>query len=200
LHFSTNFLNYYGDFKMKFKMLILSLSLILLSISVSYSNHPDCFPDCDKISRPPITYSVDHFDCGTCFYDVYYQECIINGISTFLIDSVLAHNTNLECCQGTATNNPVVSGYILDEAGLQISLTGVGADSFSVYTPSRCWKWEGTLGPYGIHNAVLVYCDEDFSCCELRYRREKGEMIFWGWRHYGPENCDLFQACMQICD
>ncbi len=169
---------------MKFKLLILSLPLILLPISASHSNE-NCFPTgCEKILKTPITYSVVQPTCGTCFYDVYYSECIINGNSIFIIDSIHAKSTNPPCCQGTATNDPIVSGFILQEAARLINPGGV-------YTPSRCWKWFGILGPHGVHNAVFVPCDYDISCC----------YFYSGtWAKYGPDTCIIEQGCMQICD
>lgn len=184
---------------MKFKILLLSLSLILLSISASYSNE-DCFPDCEKVSKTPITYSVVQPTCGVCSYKVFYSECIISGKSVFLIDSIQAITSNPTCCQGTAVNDPIVSGFILIEAGRVISLTGVGSSPFSVFTPSRCWKWVGTLGPSGTHNAVFLPCDVDESCCEFTYSVSGGVSTFRGWVHHGPENCDIQEGCLQICD
>ena len=38
-----------------------------------------------------------------------------------------------------------------------------------IYTPSRCWKWEGNLGPDPLHNAVLKPCIDAISCCKFTY-------------------------------
>ncbi len=149
----------------------------------------------------PITYSVFHARCNlTCTYTVFYSECIINNVSIFLIDSIQADGNNDPCCQGTATNDPMVAGYILDEAGRLISLTGIGSDTINVYTPSRCWKWEGTLGPFGIHDAVLVPCDNGISCCRIIYVIEAGVSTIISRYSSGPMTCDPTEACMRICD
>ncbi len=183
------------------KKVVLFLALITISTLTAFSQ-PGCFPDdCDNVAQAPITYSVFHPSCNlTCTYTVFYSECIIENVSTFLIDSVAASPYNDPCCQGTATNDPMVAGYILDEAGRLISLTGIGSDTINVYTPSRCWKWEGTLGPSGIHNAVLVTCDHGISCCIMIYVIEGGDSEIIGTYSSGLMTCDPTEACMRICD
>jgi len=183
---------------MKKQLFILAVSLFFIFNINVFS---ECFPDCAKVAKPPIVYSVVQPYChATCFYTVYYSECIINGKSYFLIDSIGGHSTNHPCCQGTAVNDPIVSGFILTEAGRLISLTGIGSSPFSVFTPSKCRKWVGTLGPVPVHNAVLVPCDFGISCCEFIYTIINGESTLTGTNTDGPNTCLPEEACMQICD
>jgi len=76
-------------------------------------------------------------------------------------------NSHSSCCSGTAINDPIVSGYILDDAANQIAQQNGG--TAIIYTPSICWKWEGNLGPDPLHNAVLIPCGTTVSCCIYYY-------------------------------
>jgi hypothetical protein len=156
-----------------------------------------------SIDNLTITYSVNHPNCGECVYTVNYKSCLVNGVSTFLINSISADPNNPTCCQGTAVNDPIVSGYILDEAARLISLTGTGApdNQYNVYTPSRCWAWEGMLGPEGIHTAVLVPCGTNQSCCIYTYEVINGYADLIDIEQSGVQDCLNGDApCFSICD
>ncbi len=179
---------------MKIKLFISLLIVILISQADLKSQ---CFPEgCFLTRAASKEYTVDHKRCGNCTYTVFFRECIQNGNSVILIDSIVASPSNPECCQGTAINDPIVSGYILEEAAKQAAESGVGITR-SVYTPSKCYKWVGTLGPVPIHRAVLVPCDIGISCCEFTYN-SSGQLI--ERNSYGSNYCDYDQACFKICD
>ena len=114
--------------------------MILFSSITTYSQCLDCQTYTPKT---PITYSVNQLNCGQCTYTVYYSECATQP-GSFLIDKIQASPSNLPCCQGTAVNNPIVSGMILDEGANQIAQANGG--TVTIYTPSRllamdryCW-------------------------------------------------------------
>jgi hypothetical protein len=145
------------------KKLILLLLFSLINIFYSYSQCLDC--QYFEI-KEPITYQVNQPNCGTCSYTVFYRAC--NSIQgSFLIDSIRASSSNPSCCQGTAINDPIVSGFILDKAADTIAQQNGGI--VIIYTSSRCWKWEGQLGPGPLHQAVLVPCGTAVSCCIYYY-------------------------------
>ena len=184
------------------KIVFWVILIIFASITKSYSQ-PGCFLDtCEgnSESMPPITYQVNQVGCGTCTYTVNYSVCYQDGVSFFLINSIAADITNPPCCFGTAQNDPIISGYILEEAARLISLTGTGSPNnrYSIYTPSRCWRWEGLLGPYPIHDAVFVPCGDGISCCRFDYEVIEGESDLIGITPINEEECSG-DGCFQIC-
>lgn len=78
-------------------------------------------------------------------------------VQELIIREIQASSSNPPCCQGTAINDPIVSGYILDKAADTIAQQNGG--TAIIYTPSRCWKWDGIVGPNGINAAVLKPCN-----------------------------------------
>ena len=178
--------------------------MIVFNIIESYSG---CFNDTcvggTSIDNLTITYSVNQPNCGACTYTVNYGKCFISGTSVFLINSISADPNNPTCCQGTAVNDPIVSGYILDEAARLISLTGTGSpdNKYKIYTPSRCWEWEGMLGPEGIHTAVLVTCGENQSCCIYTYEVINGYADLIDIEARGVQDCrNGDPPCFPICE
>lgn len=178
------------------KFIIMSLYFIFLFNIKVFS---DCPPldSCIKVPLPDIFYSVPQPGClSLCAYMVHYYQCLPSG--AFVIDSIVADTNNHPCCEGSATNSPIISYDILREAAKMISQTA-GSGSFSIFLPDKCWKWEGTLGPHGIHNAVLVPCDEGISCCEFIFDVIDGVATLRHSQSWGVNTCKPEDACMQIC-
>lgn len=167
-------------------ILFLSIILALFSSVSSFSQCLDCQ---DYSPELQITYSVNQLNCGTCTYTVFYKECQTQP-GKFLISKIEASPSNLPCCQGTAVNNPIVSGMILDEAANQIA----NEATVTIYTPSRCWQWIGTVGPDGIHHAVMEPCGSAISCCIYTY--ENGVLI--SLQAIGEVGC-YNEGCMPLC-
>lgn len=181
---------------MKKHLFLLVFPLLAFFSFESYSEDDCEIPgDCDGnwVPQTSITYTVTQVGCGaTCEYTVNYSECTTGGVTVHRIDNIEATSTNPSCCQATATNDPIVSGYILEEAARLISLTGT---SGRVYLPSKCWKWVGTVGPSGIHDAVLESCPTD-SCCEFIYNGGVLQQV----NSSGFPSCqDPGDPCMIIC-
>ena len=174
------------------KYLILISTIILLVSSTIVYSQPHCYP-C-PIGNPEmnITYTVSQINCGSCTYTVFYEEGC-PGI--FLIKRIVADNSNPPCCQGTAINDPIVSGYILDAAADTIAAGTI--DSIWIYTPSRCWQWEGFLGPGPLHSAVLEPCGTAESCC--RYTYFNG--VFVRRESFGVQECrNDPEGCFPLCE
>jgi len=174
---------------MKFKIFVLSLALILVSVFTLYCEEKPVCPFCATYTGPfSISFSVAQTGCGTCNYEVVYKMCIVESV--ILIDYISADATNAPCCFGTAANDPIVSGFILDAAGQAIRNNH---QSLDIYTPSNCWRWKGTLGPGGIHSAVLLKCEDEVdNCC-----------IFKGTAFVlveGSEDCFFSTECLPLCD
>ena len=149
---------------MKIYLFLITLCTLIISSTVAYSQSP-CYPCPPSNSEMSITYTVSQINCGSCTYTVFYEE---GCPGTFLIKRIVADNSNPTCCQGTAINDPMVSGYILDEAANQIAQQVGG--TITIYTPSKCWQWAGFLGPGPLHNAVLIPCGTAISCCIFHYQ------------------------------
>lgn len=158
--------------------LIIKTVIFVLSMYTLFSQAP-CYP-CPDAFPQPITYTVNQINCGLCTYTVYFEE---GCPGTFIIKEIRASSSNPPCCLGTAINDPIVSGYILDEAANQIVQQNGG--TATIYTPSRCWQWEGYLGPDPLHNAVLVPCSNVVSCCVYEYSGG----VLENRAIFGIENC-----------
>lgn len=84
---------------------------------INLQSQEPCYP-CSEASQQTITYTVNQVNCGLCTYTVYCEEgCPV----TFILREIRASSSNPPCCQGTAINDPIVSGYLLDEAANQIA-------------------------------------------------------------------------------
>ncbi len=182
------------------KKVVLILVLIAISTLTTYAQ-TNCFPGCGDGEHLSLDFYYFHPRCNLeCRYTVFFTQCVIENEATFLVDSIRAYPDNDPCCQGTATNDPMITGYILESAARIVSAHGYGDDTVSVYTPSRCWKWVGTLGPFGIHDAVLVPCSTGISCCRITYVIEGGVSTMISRYSSGPMTCNEYEACMRICD
>ncbi|GEM_PF-2632959 len=186
------------------KIILVIVSIFLISISESYSQG-QCFDEVcnggDITTGLTITYSVNQPYCGSCTYTAFYRECKNNGTSIFIIDSIEADAGNAECCFGTAQNDPILSGFILTTAAELISLTGTGSpnNQYSIFTPSRCWMWEGPLGPYPLHKAVFVPCGTILtSCCRYDYEVIDGVSTLINVEAINEALCNE-EGCFQIC-
>lgn len=123
------------------RLIIISISFIFLFNIKVFSDCP--LEDCEGGQSPPLTYAFYNPICqASCVYHVYYRLCL--GTGSFVIDSVMADTNNVPCCAGTATNSPVITADILREAGRTMAMSA-GLVTYSIYLPSKCWKWEGTL-------------------------------------------------------
>lgn len=142
-----------------------------------------------EASQQTITYTVNQVNCGLCTYTVYFEE---GCPGTFIIREIRASSSNLPCCQGTAINNPIVSGYILDEAANRIAQQNGG--TATIYTPSICWKWEGYLGPDPLHNAVLEPCIDAIDWC--KYTDNDG--VLTSLEAFGEVDC-YNSGCFPLC-
>ncbi len=165
------------------------LSILLIIVLSSTSLFSQCYECTGQETTNTITYSVPQVGCGQCEYTVTYKQCSTS--SSILIESIESSASNPVCCQGTAINDPMVSGYILDEAANQIALVVGG--TLTIYTPSKCWKWEGHLGPNGIHTAVLVTCSFNISCCVYVY--ENGNLT-----SHTTKGAEVCNECMPLCE
>lgn len=173
------------------KNIFLIIVIFFVNIILIYGQCLDC---AIYGQTQEITYTVNQINCGICAYTVKYRECQSDP-GKFMIDSIKALNNNPPCCQGTAINDPMVSGYILDEAANQIAQQVGG--TITIYTPSKCWQWAGFLGPGPLHNAVLIPCGTAISCCIFHY--QDGVLISREFQ--GNQECrNDPEGCFPLCE
>ena len=185
----------------KFSLII--ISLLIFSFSETYSQGI-CFSDsCDGVTETiQITYSLFQEGCGLCNYIAGYTICTINGETTlFRIDSIRADNNNPQCCIATAATDPAIQQKIIQQAAIQLSLQGYvnPNDQYSVYTSSRCWQWDGIVGPEGWHNAVFRPCADVNSCCRYDYEVRDGVPYLINRVAINPVDCHN-EGCFQLCE
>jgi len=167
---------------------VLIISLVTILNFLNLHSQDSCYT-CPPSQTDSISYTVNQPNCGICTYTVYYEE---GCPGTFIIREIRASSSNPPCCQGTAINDPIVSGYILDEAANQIAQQNGG--TAIIYTPSRCWQWYGHLGPGPLHQAVLIPCGTAISCCKFTYNNG----VLKKREAFGEEDC-YNSGCFQLC-
>lgn len=88
------------------KNILLIIVIFMLNIILIYGQCLNCtiYGQTNEIQ-----YTVNQINCGICQYKVKYRECQSDP-GKFIIDSIMAFNSNPPCCLGTAINDPIVSG------------------------------------------------------------------------------------------